>query len=694
MFEISIALKYLRPKWRQLSVSIISLISILVIALVVWLIVVFFSVTQGLEKNWIQKLISLTAPLRITPTEEYYKSHYYLIDTISAESNYTSKSIGEKLHALNENPYDPAIDEEIPPAWPQPILANGKPIDLVKKVFHSIHNLPGYRLKAKDYEVTGCNLKMRLLRDKTNGSVLSRNTTQSSLSQACYLGSIDQENTSMTKSLLKLTMDDLNNLLKMIAVQGENADDSFQFLSPQEVKANLKKFFQFVNIDQLSTGDNNWMIPKSTYPNQGKVKALKISKEGRAYGVFLPMTEAQLATSEKKWKDKHFDVQKIELTFKEKKVFVEDELLSSFLYLEPHTSLASQLVEDSLDKVFDAPNLVFKVKFTVQNKEFEGTIPLGPLTLGHAEFKQETLGEIPYWMSRAESEISLLSDANLGEGVLLPKSFKDAGLLVGDRGFVNYYSPTISSVQEQRLPVYIAGFYDQGIISIGGKFILANPHFVNIIRTSQMQEGNSGTNGINIRLENQSLDQVGAIKMALQEAFEKEGIAPYWKINTFEEYDFTKDILQQLRSDKNLFLLIAMVIIIVACSNIISMLVILVNDKKLEIGILRSMGASSLSIGAIFGFCGIAIGVLGSLLGTLAAAATLKNLDQLVYLLSLFQGHQAFNPIYYGEALPNQMSVEAALFVVISTAVISLISGLVPAIKAGMLRPSTVLRSE
>jgi len=86
--------------------------------------------------------------------------------------------------------------------------------------------------------------------------------------------------------------------------------------------------------------------------------------------------------------------------------------------------------------------------------------------------------------------------------------------------------------------------------------------------------------------------------------------------------------------------------------------------------------------------------VMGSLVGTLAAAATLKNLDLLVYILSKFQGRQAFNPIYYGDSLPNQMSVEAALFVMGSTVVISLISGLVPAIKAGMLRPSTVLRSE
>ena len=89
MFELSIARKYLTPRWRQLSVSIISLISILVIALVVWLIVVFFSVTQGLEKSWINKLIALTAPVRVVPTEAYYQSYYYQIDGLSASSDYS-----------------------------------------------------------------------------------------------------------------------------------------------------------------------------------------------------------------------------------------------------------------------------------------------------------------------------------------------------------------------------------------------------------------------------------------------------------------------------------------------------------------------------------------------------------------------------------------------------------------------------
>src|SRR5690606_7127505 len=97
---------------------------------------------------------------------------------------------------------------------------------------------------------------------------------------------------------------------------------------------------------------------------------------------------------------------------------------------------------------------------------------------------------------------------------------------------------------------------------------------------------------------------------------------------------FTKDLLQQLSSEKNLFSLISVVIILVACSNIISMLIILVNDKKVEIGILRSLGASSFSIATIFALCGLTMGFAGSLLGVLLAVLTLRNLDSLVTFIS------------------------------------------------------------
>ncbi|HAB98569.1 MAG TPA: hypothetical protein DCE71_01950 [Parachlamydiales bacterium] len=69
MFEWQIALKYLIPKRKSLSTALISMMSVFVISLVVWLVLVFLSVTKGIEQNWLNKLTSLYAPLRISPTD-------------------------------------------------------------------------------------------------------------------------------------------------------------------------------------------------------------------------------------------------------------------------------------------------------------------------------------------------------------------------------------------------------------------------------------------------------------------------------------------------------------------------------------------------------------------------------------------------------------------------------------------------
>ena len=114
MFELKIALKYLLPKRKALSTSLISLMSVFVISLVVWLVLVFLSVTSGIEKNWLSKLTSLNAPLRISPTDHYYSSYYYQIDSLSSSSSFSYQTIREKAYSENTDPYSPEEDMQLP----------------------------------------------------------------------------------------------------------------------------------------------------------------------------------------------------------------------------------------------------------------------------------------------------------------------------------------------------------------------------------------------------------------------------------------------------------------------------------------------------------------------------------------------------------------------------------------------------
>lgn len=685
MFELSIAFKYLTPRWRQLSVSIISLISILVIALVVWLIVVFFSVTYGLERNWIDRLIALTAPVRISPTDAYYNSYYYHIDSISSASGYAHKSIGEKRASEKSDPYDPYQDEEVPAFWAKPDRDAQETLrDPVKEVFAAIdkiRDVPG--LKASDFEMTMANLRLQLMRK--DGSAGQQGT----ISQATYLGSFDPENDALQGALLPVTNDDLSHLL---SVSGMDIREEQPANAPQDLfQKRLRRFFSHVTIKAIAPSEKSWVLPRVMLPQEAIWKACALYKGDRLVRILIPLQSKWFEQLASEPVEKGYRLVRGNLVIHEGAPAFEASILEEQipLTLIGQVILEAALDPQSIEQAIRPRDLRFNVHVTIQGDTLTGQIPYGNLTIQHAELKN---APDALWVARENGALELPKDPLLGSGILLPRGFKDAGVLVGDSGALIYALPTASGLQEQRLPVFVAGFYDPGIIPIGGKFVLTDKMVTSLIRSAYNQDDLVQGNGINVRFKDLSL--ADHVKDELEKAFQAAGVARYWKVETYREYDFTKDVIQQLKSEKNLFTLLATIIIVVACSNIISMLIILVNDKKLEIGILRSMGATSGSIALIFGTCGVVMGFMGSAIGILAAIFTLRHLQLLVDAISRIQGHDLFNPIYYGETLPSQLSWEAIGFVMITTAFVSLVSGLVPAIKASMMRPSAILKAE
>lgn len=697
MFELSVACKYLLPRRRQLSVSIISLISVLVIALVVWLIVVFFSVTDGLEKNWVQKLTALTAPVRITPTDAYYQSYYYLIDTISEASGYATKSISEKLKTSIANPYEPELDEEIPAIWPAPDLnSDGTLKDLVKIVYSSLSDIKDVGgLYGHDFELTASQIQLKLIRPTS-----FQGTTQSVLTYPAFLGNFENTNPQLENTLLKLDNDGINNYFSLIGLANSHLEEESherKFFDPDTLRTRLESFFNSVTIQELKTPPSGWTIPHRLLPKNARLAVCAALKGDEITRIYVsenekPCPKLQNFLEEQGlsvipgWLIADEGVLSLELNDGKKM-----KVNGSNITLEGEISFAAQLDKESFNQVKRSDQVLFDVKIPIQGLTFTGKVPFRGLKIVKAISSNENS---PFWIHQPKGEKTFVlpKDDDIGEGVALPKSFKNAGVMVGDRGFLSYYSPTPSIIQEQRIPIYVAGFYDPGIIPIGGKYILANQEVTSLIRTSHSQEDKGGlTNGINVRFND--LKQADTIKNHMVNALKNHGISRYWNVETYRDYEFTKEIIQELQSQKNLFLLIAIVIIVVACSNIISMLIILVNDKKTEIGILRSMGASSTSIALIFGLAGAIIGIAGSLTGIIGAILTLHYLDTFVGLLSHLQGHEMFSANLYGQVLPHELSLEALSFVFIATICISLLAGIVPAIKASLLRPSQILRA-
>jgi lipoprotein-releasing system permease protein len=684
MFELSVAFKYLLPRWRQLSVSVIAFISVLVISLVVWLVVVFLSVTHGIEHRWLDTLVAINAPVRLVPTEAYYDSYYYQVDAHSAASQYTHKTIHDKLETLQIDPYDTNIDPELPVDMPLPDLDDeGHLKDPVKKAYSAIQGLSARysHLHAHDFEVAVANLRLRLVRSDSQGEL------QSFLSQASYVVSYDDTNNRIAQTVQPFTAEDLTNQLNLLSLSDTNAKEEApedeRLLSPEAFQTQLKSFLSHLQISHLQPGAKGWVIPEQIYPAQGEIQGLAVLNGSWLRYVIIdkdPLKTKELLQSQ------GIHVTLGTVRFHEGQASFTAEGIqagiqaqqSPVLMIESGMLLPVQLDTSSTAQVDNVNLLRFHTSFNVQGLTFTGPILYKGLEIGKAIANQVTFPEADETEQR--------------HGILLPITFRENKVLLGDRGFISYYSASPSSLQEQRIPVYVAGFYDPGLTPIGSRMIFADQAVTTQIRSSVAHADQLEGNGINVWFDD--IKQSQAVKAELCRALDKAGIGHYWRVETYEEYEFARPLIQQFHSDRTLFSLIALIIIIVACSNIISMLILLVNDKRREIGILQSMGASSRSIALIFATCGTVMGMIGSVIGIGVAIFTLHHLDILVQTLSAIQGHDAFQVAFYGATLPNELSSNALVFVSSATVVISLLAGVIPAIKATMIRPTSILRSE
>jgi lipoprotein-releasing system permease protein len=689
MFELSVAFKYLIPRRRQLSVSIIALVSVLVISLVVWLVCTFLSVTQGIERRWIETLTALNAPITITPTQAYYDSYYYQVDGFSGESDFALKTIGEKRQALTSDLYDPEFDPALPANFPQPDLdPSGNLRDPVQGVFSALERIDG--VQAKEFETALASLRLRLIREETASPLGPRAYVQSFLNQVSYLGSFDGSNPYLAKTLKEPTSQDLSHLLQMMALSGQNsqqeAPEQDRYLFEEEFQERLQAFFGQVSVSHLVTQPYGWVIPPQAYPESGQLTAYGIEQSGRLGQIRL-YTGSHTPEPGEIPGQLSFDALGFTFTSDQGKELPAAPLCN--LVLEGETLIPAQLDPASLKGAREAADLRFQVALSLQGAAFAGSVPYTHLKIGQAEVQEQ--GQ-PLWLHKEENRFVLPRDEEAGYGILLSHTYRDHDVRIGDRGYLGYYASSPSSMQEQRIPVYVAGFYDPGLTPAGGKLVLVDPEVTSDVRAAISQADQQMGNGIHVWFDD--VYRADEVKAQILDSLEDAGIAPYWQVETFREYEFARPLMEQFQSDRVLFSAIALIIILVACSNIISMLILLVNDKRREIGILRAMGATSRSITLIFATCGTFLGILGSTVGIASAIFTLRHLDLVIAFLSALQGHEAFHSVFYGGELPNSLSMGVLAFVVGATVIISVAAGVIPALKAARIRPAAILRSE
>ncbi|MEZ9565657.1 lipoprotein-releasing ABC transporter permease subunit LolE [Vibrio artabrorum] len=146
---------------------------------------------------------------------------------------------------------------------------------------------------------------------------------------------------------------------------------------------------------------------------------------------------------------------------------------------------------------------------------------------------------------------------------------------------------------------------------------------------------------------------------------------------------------------RTIMYLVMVLVIGVACFNIVSTLMMAVKDRASEIAILRTMGASDGLVKRIFVWQGVFSGVLGSLVGSVIGVLVALNLTSLIKGLEKLINHQFLSgDIYFVDFLPSQLNVMDVVVVSGTAIVLSILATWYPASRAAKLNPASVLSSK
>lgn len=164
-------------------------------------------------------------------------------------------------------------------------------------------------------------------------------------------------------------------------------------------------------------------------------------------------------------------------------------------------------------------------------------------------------------------------------------------------------------------------------------------------------------------------------------------------IETWE--DRHRTLISAVKKETVLVLFIFGFVSLTAVFLVLAIFWAMVSEKTKDIGILRAIGASRLGIAWLWLRYGLAIGIVGSLLGGVAAFLIITNINTIHDWLGSALGMTIWDPsVYYFTEIPSEMQWDKAVIVLIGGVLASVVGSLVPAIKAANMDPVRALRFE
>ncbi len=266
-----------------------------------------------------------------------------------------------------------------------------------------------------------------------------------------------------------------------------------------------------------------------------------------------------------------------------------------------------------------------------------------------------------------------------GFGVVLGSMLAQSlGVITGDTLLLTLPQVTVTPVgifpRVKRVTVV-------GIFQVGAQ-VDEGIAFIHIADARKLLRLGDRVKGLRVILADPFSDTAAAVRAQVPEHIE---------VSTWQEA--LGSLFRAIRMEKMVVGLLLMVIVGVAAFNIVASLVLMVNDKRKDIAVLRTMGADAPTITAIFRIQGGVVGITGVVTGVLVGCVVAVNIGAIVAGLESLFGFYLFDPgLYFIRRLPSQLLWQDVALIASAGVVLSLLATLYPASRAGHVQPAEALR--
>jgi lipoprotein-releasing system permease protein len=270
-------------------------------------------------------------------------------------------------------------------------------------------------------------------------------------------------------------------------------------------------------------------------------------------------------------------------------------------------------------------------------------------------------------------------------GIVLGQKLADSlGLEMGDKVAMLIPQATVTPLgvfpQMRRFTVV-------GIFKVGNGFgfdsELAYIHLNDAQKLFMMK---SGVTGLQLKLQN--LYSASRINQQLSQQLPA----------GYQVSDWTQDygaFFQAIKLEKTMIFFILILIIAIAAFNLVSTLVMVVNDKRADIAILRTLGATPNTILATFMVQGLIAGVVGTLLGLTGGVFLSLHTTEIVNAIQqIFHVQLLSSDVYFVDYLPSKIQSSDVIKICSISLILSLLATIYPAWTAARTQPAEALRYE